>query len=886
MPIRVSPDEQRPTHHISITDRQKRKVGLILCDDRGQAIRDAAAAFNKIPVDTTAQKQTSGSSSYNDYEYPYSPIVQDDWSGGRGNIDFERDSTKYFDAFRAKTSKANKAYAGPQAFYSTGLRQANQNMPGDVSWHQLTGNQRTIYTRFQANANYTAAMLWLKVRRKGIPGDLTITLRNDFAGVVHTELASVTIPYSRMEDTLSEWLCETISSTALTSGTYYWLVVSAAETDAEDRHWKIAVNDQSGSTYVSGAYTSTPTAYSKDMYFRVTAGNQDFSCIFFDYKEAKYFILSPTSGGAPSLRMFGDRGTADANTGQLDKLIDGTKSWVTDEWAGSVVKVIDGPGATEEPPYRTIVSNTGTQLTLDTPWKVTHSTATEYVIYGTKVTPITGHGLTATVTDVLVTTKGMILFAQGDSVNIRRAKFETSGGNWTASYADDGSNKAVFLDYMPKENKIIKANNRDSNGDVSIALGEPVEWATASHTFGTAKAVDNKYIRITGLQVYPDEEGEEAAWVFKEDLPYIVPPDGNAYPLNLEEMRTVRSERNGKSTLRHNVYMYFTMGLGLERYYSGQVDDIGPNQGEGLPENRRGAIASMVGYPGRFFIAVDAESGYSSVLESGGWHERYRAPKGQRIRAISYQVVPGNTPDRLWIYQGFDMVSLPFPSDTTNELDDSRYTFNDEFSLTLSRMHAGLFDVQKIVRKIKLQTENLSVDDTTGEPVCWFELDYRVNDNDDWIPIRQRFDTSPTQEVDFAEDYGIAGRRLQFRVRGYTSDAEQTPILLAIVVNAVIRTDVKYMYGPVNFRLMDDEPLLDGEGRDDIPRAADKQKLIEELADASTDSMLLVESVSDLFHERVVFMNTPQFRQVNFRDADDNPFKKNVYIGTVSFQEA
>ena len=319
----------------------------------------------------------------------------------------------------------------------------------------------------------------------------------------------------------------------------------------------------------------------------------------------------------------------------------------------------------------------------------------------------------------------MFLFAQGDSVNIRRAKYETSAGVWTATYADDGTNKATFLAYKPQAQKIVKANQRDASNDTSIAFADPVAWATASHTFSaTPTKVDSKYVRITGLAVYPDSNGDEALWVFKEDLPYIVPATGNPYPLNIEEMRTVRSPYNGRNPLTHNVYLYFPLGSGgLERYYGTTIDDIGPNKDEGLPSGRRGSVSCMAGYPGAVFAAIDAGvTGYSSILQSGGWHERYRAPLGQRITAMQFQTIPGDTVDRLWVYQGNDLIWLPFPSDTTNELEDVNYSHTPEFAITLSRMHAGLFDVQKLVRKLKLQTESLEVNDTDGDPVCWLCL--------------------------------------------------------------------------------------------------------------------------------------------------------------------
>ena len=68
---------------------------------------------------------------------------------------------------------------------------------------------------------------------------------------------------------LSEWLNETISQ-ALTSGTYYWLVIYGDANDSNDKHWLIATKNTSGNTYASENFDTTPTAISKDLYFRVT----------------------------------------------------------------------------------------------------------------------------------------------------------------------------------------------------------------------------------------------------------------------------------------------------------------------------------------------------------------------------------------------------------------------------------------------------------------------------------------------------------------------------------------------------------------------------------------------------------------------------------------
>jgi hypothetical protein len=886
MPIRVSPTELNPTHHFSIQHRNGKKLGLTVCNPDGtpKSLYDPDI-YRETPVTTTAQKQTTGASSYDIFDYPYSPIVQDDLSGGRGAMDFERDNTKFFDSFRTLSGRANKAYAGPLEQYTSGLRSQDQNVPGSVDWVQMTGENTYLYKRFQATGTYTAGRVWPLLRRMGIPADLTVRLHSDDAGALDAQLATITVPASRMNDILSEWLNEALSA-AISSGAFYWLVIFSGEGDNNDKHWKAAVKEQTGTTYATAAFTATPTAADFDLYFRLTPADVENTCNPFEYKEGQYFVISPPSG-APKLYIAGDRGTADANTAQLNKLIDATKNWEVDEWAGFPVQITDGLGKLEPQPWRTIVSNTAGELVVDEDFTITHNTTTEYVIHGTKLTELTGHGLTAPVTSVLVTTKGIILFAQGDSVNIRRAKFETAVGTWTASYADDGTNKAVFLAYKPQAQKIVIANNNDASGNVSVAFGAPVDWATASHTFAAAIPVDSKYRRINGLIVYPDLNGTEQALAFKTDLPFWVPESAtNPYPMDIEEMKTVRSQFNGRNPIRNGVYLLFPMLQGLERYYNAQIDDIGPNLGEGLPANRRGPIAAMQGYPGKYFVAIDAgSSGYSSILDSGGWHERHRAPKGQRILAMTFQVTPGSGLDRLWVYQGNDLIWLPFPSDSTNELEDANYPYTPEFAVELSRMHAGQYDVQKIVKKIKLQTDALEVDANTGKPICWFELDYRLNE-DDWITIQDVFQDSPTQEVDFTSIYGISGKRLKLRLRGYTRDSSKTPVFLAIIVSAVIIVDNKFFYGPVTVKCEDDEKVKGAREEDDEYTAAEKRQMLKDWADASNDSMLLLRSAASLCDNKMIFMNYGGGKQIGFKNLDGSPFTSDTYLVDLTFQEA
>lgn len=885
MSIRVSPTEINPTHHFSLANRAGTRLGLTLCDDKGEAksLHDEQL-YIKQPVDTTANKQTSGGSSYQDFDYPYSPIVQADLSGGRGSLEFEHDSTKYFDSFRCNSGMTGKAYAGPLEQYVSGIRNSSQVMPANVRWVQLRAEQAVLYKRITFSTALTAKRIFLLARKTGKPGAMTVEIRNDSAGSIGAVRQSLTFNSADLPDLLSEWIQGAITQSF--ASVSYWLVLKGATTDNDLNHWKIACNTGAVSSYYSSAFTTSPSnAAGFNLCYRLLDAPANKTCIAFEYLEQQYFVLSPVSG-APKLYMAGDRGCADSNASAHTKLIDATKTWTTNEWIGSVVMIIDGPGNLEAQNWRVVKSNTAHELITDA-WKTTHTTNTQYVILGTKMQEITGHGLTNPITCVHAAVNGCVYFCMGDTVLVRRLREWNNAGVWTRTWTDESAGtKAVFMTYKPMTNKIVIANNSDPSGHISVRVGPMLPSKTvAALTWGTAINIDNQYRKITGLAVYPDEAGNEAVWVFKTDLVFTVSSAGDVAAINIEEMRTVRSDKNGKRPLKHGVYLYFPLLQGYERFYGGQVDDIGPNLGEGLPSGRRGPIVGAVGYPGKFYIAVNAgANGYSSVLHSGGWHETYRAPKGEQIKDIFFQVSPGGTLDRLWLYQGDDLIWLPFPSETTKELDDEAYLYNYEFAVTLSRMHAGLYDVQKLVKNVKLYTQALEKT-PKGAPICWFELDYRLNEDAEWTTVPDVFSTSPHQEVDFTNVYGIAGKRIQFRIRGYTTDRKKTPIFFAIIIGAVVRVEIKSFYGPFKFRIMDDEPsgLREAES---LYTAAQKLKIMEDWGDSNNDSMLLMRSVSALCDDKMIFLNMGTRRQVRFAENSANEFKSDVYVVTATMQEA
>lgn len=129
MPYDSSVNSRRPTHHVILTDKEGNRLGLISVGNNG---RPDDKAMNRNPIDRTAMKTTQGNSKYSDFEFPYTPIPQDTFTGGRGQDEFERNVTRYRDSFRMNTRREGKAFLGAQESYGTGVRTADavESFPG------------------------------------------------------------------------------------------------------------------------------------------------------------------------------------------------------------------------------------------------------------------------------------------------------------------------------------------------------------------------------------------------------------------------------------------------------------------------------------------------------------------------------------------------------------------------------------------------------------------------------------------------------------------------------------------------------------------------------------------------------------------------------------
>jgi len=285
---------------------------------------------------------------------------------------------------------------------------------------------------------------------------------------------------------------------------------------------------------------------------------------------------------------------------------------------------------------------------------------------------------------------------------------------------------------------------------------------------------------------------EKRPWLFTNKRAYYLESNHQVKPLYLRELEELQHPDNGKGATVNDVYLYFNIAETVQRYYSGQLESIGPDRGYGLPQGRRGIPISAASYPDKVVYAIDADDGTSSILAFNniGWHELYRGRDAdERIRNVHVKG-RADTADRIYFSEGAD-VGYIYAS--INPETEAGYKYTHESVLETGRIYAGQRGLEKYFHSVELVTEDL--DSTTT-----IEVDYKTSANTTWTPIGTTFNTSPRQKEVLSSDYDVTGSWIQLRVRMYTEDEDVTPVLVAIILEAIARQDVNYSYS-VNVRL-------------------------------------------------------------------------------------
>jgi hypothetical protein len=355
---------------------------------------------------------------------------------------------------------------------------------------------------------------------------------------------------------------------------------------------------------------------------------------------------------------------------------------------------------------------------------------------------------------------------------------------------------------------------------------------------GSETLLGKKEEKITGLECYGDPE---VPWVFRTQSVGSI-QNGVFSPIPLREMSQVESVHNGVGHCVHNVNLYFSFLHGFERFYRNNLDDVGPNRDEGLPDERRGFISSMSGYIGRLLYNVDTSSGNSSIMESAGGtdhHEIYRCDTaGKRIRNIYTQVIPGDTADKLWFTEGDDIAWLSMPGNTLKEDTDNTFRFTHEGVLETGWIFSGDGTEVTLYTSVRLTTENLSA------TKC-IEWDYKTDTSTTWTSVSTSFTSSSVQEIAL----NVSAKRLKLRFRLQTNDNTITPIIKRMFVSATMRPETRYTY-TLNTQIMDNP--IDLQGKQSSTTAATVLTQLDTWMEANT--VLTMSSVFSPFHNKSVFL--------------------------------
>ena len=237
---------------------------------------------------------------------------------------------------------------------------------------------------------------------------------------------------------------------------------------------------------------------------------------------------------------------------------------------------------------------------------------------------------------------------------------------------------------------------------------------------------------------------------------------------------------------------FFSLGQeDLERYYNKNLDSVSPLEGEGLPSDRRGNVSALLSLPGKVMVAVDGgTSNYSSllVLDGSSFHDiYYPSAVNKRIRSLINQVIPGQTDSKIFFSEDIDINWMYY---SNNPFNDSGYVYAGEGYLITSYMYAGMMDVNKAFKSLKVFGENL---DSTS----YVEASYRLDGDSAWTAITDGdgdFNTEPSEELNFstATPPTVTGKRIQLKITLKTSDTSVTPRVLATLIEAYGIVPVKY----------------------------------------------------------------------------------------------
>ena len=397
--------------------------------------------------------------------------------------------------------------------------------------------------------------------------------------------------------------------------------------------------------------------------------------------------------------------------------------------------------------------------------------------------------------------------AEGDlKLRILDAKDNSIELNFPAILAEDDSHddfKWVEIDLHTLDNaptpgyvdlsrvkKISLVLNADKGAQV-IKLGKSGIWAIARPD-GAGQYALAFGERVNNLIEYGGSAGQvvRKPWVGTSRNVYYIEGD-HLLPIYVREIEELEDERNCEMMGVNDVYVYFNVGKKVQRYYAGQLDNIGPEVLYPLPSGRAGYPCTFASYPGRAVVGYDSSAaGFSWVgyRRNHGWHELYRSPvTGQRIREIhSYARL--STLDQLFISEGSDVLYVPL---STGPEQEASFPYANHGHIQTSRIYGSLRETKNYYHALEIIQE-AHAKASTGDFSASVKAFYRTNNLAEWTELGD-FDAVPNKEIKIGSN-DVGGNWIQFLLEFETLKAIYSPIMVVAVLDAVERTLIKNQY--------------------------------------------------------------------------------------------
>jgi len=887
MAFNVSPTADEPTHHLLLT-KGADQVGLIavMGGGGGNYIQDTRGMSLEPAQQLTMRTVNSPGTKYSNFERPYAYKEQITWSNGFGKLYAEATPSYFYDSKNAWTMTDGQIVPAGNMSWGRGYREQNLYWPGSVTWSptyiKYAWSIKFTASTLAGTGTYTAPTVYAILRKVGSPAlGATATIHADSGGTIGAQLTDATCTLTSAQitsDYLSVVAKFTLTAGAvLTHGTDYWVKILFDSSQTAVNHWLIATD---GSTTGKSSINGSTWVTDAGLYYRITDAGVSRKWNFFDYKGLLYVATEPTTGTAtPQVFRNGWRGVADSNSGDKTKLNDaedipagsGAHMWSTSYLSEAIARIMDGAGEYDSPNYRTVTAGATHEATVSPEWGSTHSaTTTEYIIHNTDWWfEITGHGMTTPVKSVAAP-GDVIYFAQGDSDPIRKWGEYNNSGTWAQrTWADDGTNYADILGVRTDQRdgvQILRGLNKDSANHVSIARASAKDWGS-NLQFATQIPLGMDKHHIGG-----QADGEDYTVVVTEAAAYAIDKDSMD---KIIDFGGFASEEAGLAICYSSPYVYFSLGRGgFEQLQDRNMQDIGLWRLEGWQALYQGPICCAVAHPQHIYVAVDAGSaGYSAVYAyQGGWHQIFRAPElGQRIRSLFLEVIEGPECNRLWIGMDKDICWIPMPN-VINPVFDTNFDYAYEFSVTSSWIDEEARDMLKYFHDFKVFAENL-----TGTS-RYIEVDYQTDaetDSSAWHRLTENIDTSPSDIIGL----DLEGKRMRYRIRGYTNDKSVPVRILAIIISSITNIPPKYNLS-ITWQIVEEEGVGQDLNGDDDGQSY-SGIIAKLLAFASSPAPVTLSSVDADVHGRSMFVMPAPRHPLYLENSESR-----TYVGSLRLQEA